>query len=123
MIKILASIIVALILVIPIVKSDFDVRKAYDSTSAEMLIAAANQWPTNNYKVANVTGLLINNNLGKESLELANKGIKEYPRSYDLWKLIYFNSVAPAEQRKLALKKMSELDPLNPNVLAELAKQ
>lgn len=123
LLKILASIIVASIIVIPVVKSDFDVRKAYDSTSAELLIAAANQWPTNNYKVANVTGLLINNNLGKESLELANKGIKEYPRSYDLWKLIYFNSLAPAEQRKLALKKMSELDPLNPNVLAELAKQ
>jgi O-antigen ligase len=123
LLKVLVSSVAALVLVIPVVKSDFDIRKAYDSSSAELLIAAAKQYPINNYKISNVTGLLINSNLGEKSLELANFGIEKYPRSFDLWKLIYFNSLTPDDQRKLALKKMVELDPLNPNVIAELAKQ
>ena len=123
LLKVLVSSVAALVLVIPVVKSDFDIRKAYDSSSAELLIAAAKQYPINNYKISNVTGLLINSNLGEKSLDLANFGIEKYPRSFDLWKLIYFNSLTPDNQRKLALKKMVELDPLNPNVLAELVKK
>jgi len=123
LLSIIAGGLVGLGIIFPLYKSDLDARKAYDSTSAELLIEAANQWPTNTYKSANIAGLLLNNNLKPQSLDIANRGLAENPRSFDLWKLIYLNDNAPVEQRKLALSKMKELDPKNPSVIAGVVKE
>jgi O-antigen ligase len=119
LLSVVGAILASFLLTFPILKSDFDVRKAYDSTSAELLISAANLWPTNTYKWANISGLLINNNLPSQSLEIAKSGLADNPRSFDLWKLIYLNSTATIEERKEALRMMKRLDPKNPNVIGE----
>lgn len=118
LLSIIAGMLLGLGLIFPLYKSDLDVRKAYDSTSAELLIKAAGQWPTNTYKSANIAGLLINNNLKPQSLDVARRGLDVNPRSFDLWKLIYLNDSAPIAERKVALAKMKELDPKNPSVIA-----
>lgn len=117
LLSIITGVLVGLGLIFPLYKSDLDVRTAYNSTSAELLIEAADQWPTNTYKSANIAGLLINNNLKPQSLDVARKGLSDNPRSFDLWKLIYLNDFAPIAERKIALSKMKELDPKNPSVI------
>jgi O-antigen ligase len=123
LLSIIAGMLLGLGLIFPLYKSDLDVRKAYDSTSAELLIEAAGQWPTNTYKSANIAGLLINNNLKPQSLDVARKGLEDNPRSFDLWKLIYLNDSAPLAERKTALAKMKELDPKNPSVIAGVVRE
>jgi O-antigen ligase len=123
LLSIIAGMLLGLGLIFPLYKSDLDARKAYNSTSAELLIEAAGQWPTNTYKSANIAGLLINNNLKPQSLDVARKGLEDNPRSFDLWKLIYLNDSAPVAERKTALSKMKELDPKNPSVIAGVVRE
>lgn len=123
LLSIISGMLLGLGVIFPLYKSDLDVRKAYDSTSAELLIQAADQWPTNTYKSANIAGLLINNNLKPQSLDVARRGLDVNPRSFDLWKLIYLNDSAPFAERRTALAKMKELDPKNPSVIAGVVRE
>ena len=110
------GLVVGIVTLFPAVKADFDLRKAYDSTSAQLLINAANQSPADTSKSASISSALLNNNLPIESLEIAKNGLQNNPRSFDLWKLVYLNPKALMEERKQALNKLKLLDPRNPNL-------
>jgi hypothetical protein len=107
------GLILGIVAVVPALQADFDLRKAYDSTSAQLLINAANQSPHDSVKSASIASALLNNNLPSESLAIAKSGIANNPMSFDLWKLIYLNNSAPKEERIEALNKMEFIDPLN----------
>jgi O-antigen ligase len=100
----------------PAVSADFDLRNSYDSTSAQLIMDAANQRPADTSKSASIASALLNNNLAIESLEIAKRGLDNNPMSFDLWKLVYSNPKASIEQRKQALQKMMFIDPRNPNL-------
>lgn len=107
------GLILGIVAVAPAIQADFDLRKAYDSTSAQLLINAANQSPQDSIKSASIAAALLNNNLPSESLAIAKSGVVNNPMSFDLWKLIYLNNSAPKEERIQALNKMKFIDPLN----------
>ena len=107
---------VGIVALYPVVNADFDLRKSYDSTSAQLIMDAAYQRPADTNKSASIAGALLNNNLAIESLAIAKKGLENNPMSFDLWKLVYTNPQAPIEERKQALLKMKFIDPRNPNL-------
>jgi O-antigen ligase len=100
----------------PAVSADFDLRNSYNSTSAQLIMDAANQRPADTSKSASIASALLNNNLAIESLEIAKRGLDNNPMSFDLWKLVYSNPQASIEERKQALQKMMFIDPRNPNL-------
>jgi hypothetical protein len=105
--------ILGILILSPALKADFDLRKAYGSTSAQLLINAANQFPLDSNKSASIASALLNNNLLIESLEIARSGVARNPMTFDLWKLIYLNPQAGIEERREALTKMQFIDPRN----------
>lgn len=107
---------VGIVALYPVVNADFDLRKSYDSTSAQLIMDAAYQRPADTSKSASIASALLNNNLAIESLAIAKKGLENNPMSFDLWKLVYTNPQAPIEERKQALLKMKFIDPRNPNL-------
>ena len=110
----LAGSLIGFILVFPVVQSDTNWLNALKSSDAQVLRSAAMKWPRNENVVASFSKMLLQNKLYSESIEIAQSGVKEFPRSFITWQQIYANPQAPALIRQEALKKMIELDPLNP---------
>jgi hypothetical protein len=48
------------------------------------------------------------------AVELSRKAIRDYPRSYFPWKVIYLSPESAPRERASALSKLKELDPFNP---------
>jgi O-antigen ligase len=85
------------------------------------LVSAALSWPRDEYKIGNASYIFIQNNLDSQSLELAREGVKNFPRSTSLWRLIFQNKSASIEERKSALEMMIKLDPRNEELKRLLA--
>jgi O-antigen ligase len=111
-----AGLAIGFTLVLPAVRSDINWLKALKSSDAEVLKSAAMQWPRNENVVASFAQMLLNNKLYSESIEIAQSGVREFPRSFIMWQQIYNNPQAPLKTRQEALAKMIELDPLNPKI-------
>jgi predicted Zn-dependent protease len=111
-----AGLAIGFTLVLPAVRSDINWLKALKSSDAEVLKSAAMQWPRNENVVASFAQMLLNNKLYSESIEIAQSGVREFPRSFIIWQQIYNNPQAPLKTRQEALAKMIELDPLNPKI-------
>ncbi len=116
MLATVAGLAIGFTLVFPAVRSDVNWLTALKSSDAETLKRAAMQWPRNENLVASFAKMLLNNKLYSESIEIAQSGVREFPRSFIAWQQIYDNPQAPRKVRQDALAKMIELDPLNPKL-------
>jgi hypothetical protein len=85
------------------------------------LTTAALSWPRDENKIGNASYIFIQNQLDTQSLELAKEGVKNFPRSTSLWRLIFQNKSASIEERKSALEMMIKLDPRNEELKRLLA--
>ncbi len=85
------------------------------------LRTAALSWPRDENKIGNASYIFIQNQLDSQSLELAREGVKNFPRSTSLWRLIFQNKSASIEERKSALEMMIKLDPRNEELKRLLA--
>ena len=116
MLATVAGLAIGFTLVFPAIRSDVNWLTALKSSDAETLKRAAMQWPRNENVVASFAKMLLNNKLYSESVEIAQSGVREFPRSFIAWQQIYDNPQAPRKVRQDALAKMIELDPLNPKL-------
>ena len=116
MLATVAGLAIGFTLVFPAIRSDVNWLTALKSADAETLKRAAMQWPRNENLVASFAKMLLNNKLYSESVEIAQSGVREFPRSFIAWQQIYDNPQAPRKVRQDALAKMIELDPLNPKL-------
>jgi O-antigen ligase len=85
------------------------------------LTASALNWPRDEYRIGKAAAIFMDNELEPRGLELAREGVKTFPRSYSLWRLIFQNKSASFEERKSALEKMIILDPRNEELKRLLA--
>jgi len=117
---IVGGVALAIVILVPPVKSDLSLRSAYGSNSAEVLVSVANGWPADTFKSANIAAILLNNKLNAQALEVTKKGLLSNPQSFDLWKFMYSNPLASFEERTEALTRMKALDPRNINVTSKV---
>jgi hypothetical protein len=75
--------------------------------------------PQNVNKYVTNIQLLEKNNFQDLAHKYALEAVEWNPQAYDLWRFVYFISKSTQEERDLALAKMKELDPLNPDVTAQ----
>ena len=75
--------------------------------------------PLNSQMLLLNTQLLENNKLFDLSHQSALKAVKWNPESFDLWRNLYLVRNSTEEEKALALRKMKQLDPLNPDVTAQ----
>jgi hypothetical protein len=72
--------------------------------------------PQFSQRLAMAAYLLEQNNFGDLAHQYALQASNFNPHSYDAWKLLYFVKNSTPADREIALSKMKELDPLNPNL-------
>ncbi len=114
-----ACALVGLLIALPPLVADSKWKKALNGQSVAAIEATMkpgyfNIQSVNKY-VTNIQ-LLEQNNLQDLAHKYALEAVAWNPQSYDLWRFLYFISKSTPGERELALSKMRELDPLNPDV-------
>jgi hypothetical protein len=88
-------------------------RTSMKSGSIEKVQAAANQWPLDAYRLANVAILFEQNKFPQQAYDMT-KTLNNYnPEYFDGWKLLAGISLPSAQEKSDATKRMLELDPRN----------
>ena len=110
-----------LVIVLPPFVSDTKWKSAMNAQSLPLIEASMNSSyfnPQNvNRYIMNIR-LLEESNLKDLAYKYALEAVAWNPESFESWRFLYFVSKSTPADKELALAKMMELDPLNPNVAA-----
>ena len=110
---------VGALLAVPPLSADMKWMSAQKTGSAEQIeksLAASYLNPPNSFKYLSTVIALEQSNLNELAYKYALEGLEFNPDSFDLWRAFYSLKNSSPEDRLQALKKMKELDPLNPDV-------
>jgi O-antigen ligase len=88
-------------------------RTSMKSGSIEKVQAAANKWPLDSYRLANVAILFEQNKFPQQAYEITKKLNSFNPGYFDGWKLLAGISLPSEQEKSEATKKMRQLDPRN----------
>jgi len=94
--------------------SSIKFRDAVQSGDATRIQEAAYLSPLESFRMYQVASVLQENQLNAEALTVARDAVKTYPRSFDLWGIIYNSPVATETEKAEALTRIKQLDPFNP---------
>lgn len=115
------SALVGLLIALPPFVSDTKWKSAMDAQSLPQLEQSMQSSyfnPLNTNRFTTNIRLLEESKLGDLARKYTLEAIEWNPEVYDFWRILYFISKATPQDRELALAKMKELDPLNPDVTA-----
>lgn len=104
---------VGVVISFPAFIADSSWRTSMKSGSIETVQAAANKWPLDSYRLANVAVLFEQNKFPQQAYDTTRKLTEFNPGYFDGWKLIAGISLPTAQEKIDATKKMRELDPRN----------
>jgi hypothetical protein len=91
-------------------------KSALETSNPQVIQDAAYIWPLDYSRMIQVAGILNENKLEAQGLEVAIDATKKFPNNYSVWATLDAMKSATAEQKAEALAQMKRLDPLNPNL-------
>jgi len=91
-------------------------KSALETSNPQVIQDAAYIWPLDYSRMIQVAGILNENKLETQGLEVALDASKKFPDNYLVWATLDAMKSATAEQKAQAQKEMKRLDPLNPNL-------
>jgi hypothetical protein len=101
------------IIAFPPFLADSNWRTAVRSGNAELVISAADKWPQDSYRQANIAVLLAQNNLHVQAAEITRKAIAHNPNYFDAWKVLAGIPGSTPQEKVTAVAEMKRLDPRN----------
>jgi O-antigen ligase len=110
------GLIIGLILTMPFFIADTQFRSTVRSGDVNKIMAAVQKWPQSVENMNFVTSLFRQGGFPDQSLSIARKAVKVNAKSFEAWQQLYISPNATESERKAALAKMKELDPLNPTL-------
>ena len=115
-IALLTGLTVGLCISLPLLIKDVQLRSALEKGTVQQTIQAAEKWPVNANRAAQISSFLLVKGFPSDALTLARFSVENLPRSFVAWKTIY-DSPSSSELEKINAKRMLiELDPLNPSL-------
>jgi O-antigen ligase len=115
-IALLTGLTIGLCVSLPLFIKDVQLRSALEKGTVQQTIQAAEKWPVNANRAAQISSFLLVKGFPSDALTLARFSVENSPRSFVGWKTIY-DSPSSSEQEKINAKRMLiELDPLNPSL-------
>jgi len=108
--------IVGLLVMFPLYKTDRDLKKGLSLKNGDMIIKAVTAYPESSVRYNVVTQEFLKSNLLPQALDLARKAVKFNPNAVSAWALVFINPQAPLEERIRARDEILRLDPLNTEV-------
>jgi hypothetical protein len=100
----------------PFFIADTQFRSTVRSGDVNKIMVAVQKWPQSVENMNFVTSLFRQGGFPDQSLSIAWKAVKVNPKNFEAWQQLYLSPNAPESERKAALTKMKELDPLNPTL-------
>ena len=94
--------------------SSIKFRSAVQSGDATRIQEAAYLSPLESFRMYQVASVLQENKLNSEALTVARDAVMTFPRSFDLWGIIYNSPIATEAEKTEALARIKQLDPFNP---------
>jgi hypothetical protein len=110
---------VGALIAIPPVSADMKWMSAQRSGNAAQLeesLSPSYMNPQNSFKYLSSVIAFEQSNLNELSHKYALEAIAFNPDNFDIWRALYTLKASTPQEREMALKKMKELDPLNPDV-------
>ena len=107
----LAGALIGAIIASPLITREYRYVKSIESGDPKALQAAALQFPQDVFRIGRAAEILKEYKIEKESLFLAQAGVKNFPESYAAWAVIYTSPWASEAERAQAKIKLFELDP------------
>jgi hypothetical protein len=105
-----------IILAFPPFLADASWRSAMKAGSAEQVLATANRWPLDSYRLANISLTLAQNKLDAQAVDVARKGVLFNPDYFDAWEVMKGISGTSATEKTNALAQQKRLDPRNKTI-------
>lgn len=109
----ISSAIIFLMIVLPLVTSEYNWKKAIIEKDASKIQSKVTGWPETNQRYATTMKLFLDARIIEKALDTARSGVLYNSNFYDGWYVIYNFTNNPNEKEN-ALKNMRRLDPLNP---------
>jgi len=91
-------------------------KSAIESGDPKKYASAAELFPRDFIRVAQVSQNLENNGFGSEALKIVESASISFPDSYEVWSVFFQLSKATPEQKATAKAQMIRLDPHNPSL-------
>jgi hypothetical protein len=73
--------------------------------------------PMNSYRISMAAYLFEQNKIYDLAYQYAKQSTEFNPENFDAWKMLYFATNTPPNEKTIALENMKRLDPKNTNVL------
>lgn len=110
------GLIIGLLISTPELVKDAQFRAALKSGNGNRILEIAQEWPQSMDRINITTGIFLENGLPKQGAQIAYFGLEYNPDNLSGWRFLYINTDITVEEKTLALSKMQELDPLNPDL-------
>jgi hypothetical protein len=94
--------------------ADSKYKTASQSRDLIKMMQSADSLGATSWHVSQVLSVAVNNNFGAQAKTLDNKMISTYPRDIYGWKILYYLTTSTPDEKAIAVSKLSELDPFNP---------
>jgi O-antigen ligase len=108
--------ITGLLIMFPLFKSDYDLKKAASSRDAQILMNALISYPESSKQYNVFTQELLKSGLFPQALEMGRAAATFNPNAVSAWGLIFVNPQAPLAERLMAKEEILRLDPMNNEV-------
>ena len=91
-------------------------KSALESGNAKVIVNSANNFPRDSTRTIQIAYVLHQNKLDDQAMAVIKGAARDYPDSFDVWKvLVSLSNVTPAQVSE-AKAQMKRLDPHNPNL-------
>ena len=110
------GLIIGLLISTPELVKDAQFRASLKSGNGNRILEIAQEWPQSMDRINITTGIFLENGLPKQAAQITYFGLKYNPDNFFGWRFLYSNSGITIEEKTLALSRMQELDPLNPDL-------
>lgn len=104
------------LLALPFLITDAQLRSTIRDGDVNKIMVAVQRWPQSSANMNLVTSLFRQGGFPDQSLVIARKAVKLDSKNFESWQQLYLSPNATESERKAALVKMREMDPLNPTL-------
>ena len=96
--------------------ADAKFKSATIKADLNLLMKSVELPGTSQLHLSQVLSSAVSNNFSEQAKVLDNRMIIVYPRDVYGWKILYYSTSSTPEEKAIAVKKLHELDPFNPDL-------
>ena len=96
--------------------ADAKFKSATIKADLNLLMKSVELPGTSAWHLSQVLSSAVSNNFSEQAKVLDNRMLTAYPRDVYGWKILYYSTSSTPEEKAIAVKKLHELDPFNPDL-------